>query len=94
MNLYSFADELMKIGAMDPLMDKHAQNESMPTGMVGSDPMPETLLLRPDEAASRVPLTATLPPAVSAGTLGRITQATSPVDNPTFESPFTERRRS
>lgn len=89
MNLFSFADELMKVGAMDPIIQKHAGGENMPSGLVGSDPMPaEADLIRPDEVSSRLPRTVSLKPAIVAATLGTVSQAKDPIDRIMFNRAY------
>lgn len=76
MNLLSFVDELIKVGAMGISTQKEASADS--------DITPESIEVRPDEAATRLPLTTGVKPAVLAGTLGTVGESRNPIDQPTL----------
>lgn len=86
MNLFSFVDELMKVGAMDPIIHKHASDA--PVGLEGSESMPPSDLLRPDEASSRLPKTTSFKSVVDSGNLGKVEQAKNPIDQQRFNRPY------
>lgn len=85
MNRASFLDELLKIADETNLTE-------IPHGLIGSEPAPPSEPHRPAEAASRVPLTATLPSVVGKGELGGVTQAKDPIDRFKYNRVYRERR--
>lgn len=80
MNLFSFVNELVKVGAMDVFSRKEASGDS--------DVAPDEIEVKPAEASSRVPLTAGIQPTVSSGMLGPIGEAKNPIDEPTLNHGF------
>lgn len=99
MNMLSFVDELMKIGAMHPIIEKHAFAEGhdtttvdVPHSMMGAGPVPPSINTRPDEAGTRLPRTGRLMPQVRAGELGGVAQAKDPIDRHKYNRAYRDRR--
>jgi hypothetical protein len=84
MNPVAFLDELVKLDAMRPLVEKHAH--SVVDGLYGlaNDFAPPALPLRPDDAKTRLPRTGHRPKLVPAGHLGEVTPAKDPIDRMRF----------
>lgn len=101
MNRISFLDELVKIGSATDMIkaaygggsDAGTVNTvDIPHGMVGSDPVPESTRLSPDDASSRLPNSSKVPSAIRPGRLGGVTQAKDPVDRFRFNRVYRDRR--
>lgn len=96
MNLVSFVDELVKVGAMDCLYkradDSEVTTEDVPHMMLSNDPMPPTDRLHPAEAATRLPLTAGGIASIVPGTLGPVAGARNPIDRERFNRVYRDRR--
>lgn len=101
MNLISFADELVKVGALRPLLEKHAYGGDaahdtttvdIPHSMMGSGAVPESIRVAPDEAATRLPRTAHRPSIVQSGHIGEVAQAKDPIDRFKYNRAYRDRR--
>lgn len=93
MNLLSFVDELVKVGAVRP-MYKRAMGgleSEPPAGMMDSGPVPPVKRLVPAEASTRIE-TAHLPVAIKPGSFGRVEGARHPIDQERFNRPFKDKR--
>lgn len=93
MNLLSFVDELVKVGAIDCLYKRGADiaTSEIPAGMMDTAPTPFAQRLVPDEAGSRLDTTAQ-PSIVESGMLGSTSGAKKPIDRERFNRPWVERR--
>jgi len=89
MNKISFLHELVKLGAATRMIKLAYGGETdagtvntvdIPHGMVGSDPVPESIRVSPDDASTRLPDSSKTPSAIQAGRLGSVTQANEPID--------------
>jgi hypothetical protein len=88
MNLASFVDELIKVGAMNALMkvggeadvSSDAGSSDQPASMVGSSPFPDALRVVPARVSTRLAETFDHPSAIESGDLGSVTSATAPID--------------
>ena len=92
MNLGSFVDELMKVGAMDPIKKHASTTVDVPSSMMDNGLVPESIDVRPDEAGSRLPRTGHLPPQVDGGNLGQVAQAKDPIDRQKYNRAYRDRR--
>lgn len=94
MNKISFLDELVKLGCGKRLLKLAEGSESseIPVGMASSDPVPESIEVRPTDATSRVPLTAHLPTPIRPGALGGVTQAKTPIGRHRFNRAWRDER--
>jgi hypothetical protein len=94
MNLLSFVDELVKVGAVSCMYKRGADitNTEIPAAMMSPDHPPPFHRLAPDEAATRLP-NAGLPSQVQTGTLGTSSGAKDPVDQQTRARLYAERSR-
>lgn len=96
MNLVSFVDELVKVGAMRCLYkqadDGEVNTADVPHGMMSHDPMPASIRVDPASAATRLPNSARSPVAVLSGLLGPIALSRNPIDREKFNRSFQERR--
>ena len=94
MNKVSFLDELVSLGGVTHMLkrsdDAGASGDAHP-GLVGSGATPDSILVRPDEAGTRLPRTGHLPSSMVPGRLGGITQAKDPVDRLRFNRAYRER---
>lgn len=93
MNLTSFVDELVKVGAVTCLYKRAADIDTViPAALMDPAPAPPTKRVAPDEASTRVS-NAHLPSALGTpGRLGAVTTAKEPIDQERFRRPFVERR--
>jgi len=88
MNLVSFVDELVKVGAMDPLLKRAAEDESSssmntntaPAGMVGEGAVPRALRLVPGRATTRLGDDSGVVSQIVAGAQGAVTGSRDPID--------------
>ena len=85
MNRASFLDELLKLASDVNTID-------IPQGMMSSDPVPESLPVRPADASTRRPETAHLPSVVGQGEIGGVTQAKDPIDRFKYNRLYRDRR--
>lgn len=104
MNMLSFADELVRVSALRPLIEKHAYaggaegiahdttSVDIPHSMAGSEAVPESIQVAPDEAATRLPETAHLPSIVQSGHIGGVAQAKDPIDRFRYNRAYQDRR--
>jgi hypothetical protein len=97
MNLLSFVDELMKVGAMEPLIRKHADAGDAPTvdipqSLMGSGAVPTNINPKPDEASTRLRQTGHLTPAIGAATLGPVLLSRDPIDREKYNRAYRDRR--
>ena len=97
MDLVSFVDELVKIGAMDCLRKRADDAGSThtidaPAGLMDTGPIPPQVFVAPYQAATRLPQTAHLAPTVEAGQLGGVTYPRDPVDREKFNRAYRDRR--
>jgi hypothetical protein len=97
MNLISFVDELVKLGAVRPLIRKLAADGDseavdIPQGMMSSEPVPDSDRVHPAEAATRLPATAHLEPEIETGHLGKVTEPKHPIDRDKYNRAYRDRR--
>lgn len=101
MILDGFMDELQKLGGLRAIAktaygggyDTADVNvSSIPHSMMADGQCPPADLVSPVEAATRIPLTASMPSTVSTGTLGRITDAKNPIDRFKYNRPYRDNR--
>lgn len=91
MNLLSFVDELVKVGAMHPLYKKAEGSDDAPAGMMDHSAPPPAIELDPADATTRLPRTAHLMAAVRGGSLGGVTSPRHPIDRERFNRVYQER---
>jgi len=97
MNLASFADELVKVGAAKTLVRKIASSQDVttidtPDGMMSASSPPPALTHRPDDASTRVPRAMKTAPMIVSGTLGPVAVAKDPIDREKYNRAYNERR--
>jgi len=91
MNLLSFVDELMKVGATRPILEKQAfgndhevNTADIPSGMADTGSPPPNLDPKPDDVGTRLRETAHLPSTVPSGEIGGVTSPKDPIDREKF----------
>jgi hypothetical protein len=96
MNLLSFVDELVKVGAMGCLYKRADDGEinasEIPHGMMSPGVTPPSILLNPALAGTRLPLTAASPISVEPGQLGALATTREPIDREKFNRAYKDRR--
>jgi hypothetical protein len=105
MNLVSFVDELVKLGAGRQLLKRayggpndgdgagnDANTVDVPHGMMGADSPPPSDRVSPSEASTRLPLTYHLPSTVQSGNQGDITEPKDPIDKHKYNRAYRDRR--
>lgn len=101
MNKLSFLDELLIVGSFAPIVkcaftdgtdaSNAADNSSVvdaPAGLMSEGPTPPQITPIPDEAASRLPNSSAVHPAIKPGELGGVTDAAVPIDFKRFNRMF------
>ena len=101
MNLISFVDELVKLGAGHQLVKRaydglegtgDVHMIDVPQGLMDSEGPPAAIRVAPDEAATRLPGTSHLPSHVPEGTLGGVTTAKDPIDREKYNRAYKDSR--
>lgn len=99
MNKISFLDELIKLGGVTGMYKRAFDGETLgdisadiPSGMMGTEPVPGSIRTIPDEAGTRLPNANHSGNSVSSGRLGPVTQARNPIDRERFNKIYRERR--
>jgi len=101
MNRRSFLDELIKLGGVRRAMEKlgylpgYAMDPStvdIPHAMIGSEPVPPAIELKPDDASTRVPRSVLTLSVIRDGALGQVTPAKDPIDKERFNRVFWVRK--
>jgi len=93
MNKLAFLEELLAVCSFAPLI-KRANTENVsnasdiPTGMMDQGPTPPYDRVKPDEAATRLPATASVAPTIIPGQLGAVTEARWPIDRKRFNRAY------
>lgn len=92
MNLLSFVDELVKVGAMRCLYKGAADLDmaGAPEGLMSSAAAPPGLRVFPDEVATRV-RNAHLPSIISVGQFGKVTPSSRPIDQEKYDRRYVHR---
>lgn len=93
MNLISFIDELVKIGATKCLVKRSADvaMSDPPAGMMDPSAPPPVKRVAPDESSTRL-LNNHLPSQIKPGALGPTAESTRPIDQERYNRPYVERR--
>lgn len=102
MNLVSFVDELVKLGAIRPLIRKFAsggdgdqgriESVDIPHGMMSPEPVPDSIYTHPAMAATRLPATGHTQGSIEPGNLGGVTEPKHPIDEDKFNRAYRDRR--
>jgi hypothetical protein len=94
MNIVSFIDELVKIGAAKVFV-KNAEMVGAEAhhGMVGDSPMPDHTEVFPHDVRTRLPITATTTSFIVPGALGNVDEAKEPIDQERFNRSYREKRQ-
>ena len=94
MNMSSFLDELVKVGAGRILVKRSSDSVNttdIPSGMMGDGYVPPAMDVMPQYAETRLPNTAQRPSQVPMGTLGGVTEAKNPIDRYKYNRVYQER---
>jgi len=100
MNLVSFVDELVKIGGMRVLMKRAGEIDSTsnvnsvepPMAIMGGGPVPSSLRVVPERAATRLPHSEEFDSQIEAGSLGDVTGSREPIDQDKFNRWYRDKR--
>jgi hypothetical protein len=100
MNLVSFVDELVKLGAARTLFKRAGEVDSTsnvntvepPTSIMGGGAVPMALRVVPEKASTRLPESVDVPSQIVAGALGGVTGAKEPIDRDKFNRWYRDKR--
>lgn len=88
MNMISFIDELVKLGAGRVLVKDAATTSEAPEGMVGVDSVPDSDDVWPHDVRTRLPETARGVSQIAPGELGPVSLAKEPIDQERFNRSY------
>ena len=94
MNLLSFVDELVKVGSFSRIIkiaDQGGENSDIPSGMMSSEGVPDSIDVRPHDATTRTPKSH-LPSIVESGNMGDISEAKDPLDRERYNRAYGDGR--
>lgn len=100
MNLVSFIDELVKLGAARSLFKTGADIHSTsnvnsvepPSSIMGGGAVPMAHRIVPEKASTRVPDTFDIPSQITPGSLGGVTGSKAPIDRDNFNRWYRDKR--
>jgi hypothetical protein len=100
MNLVSFVDELVKLGAVRSLIKSAGEIDSTsnvnssdpPATIMGGGGVPSSLRVVPEKASTRLPESVDTPSEIVAGSLGSVTGAKAPIDRDKFNRWYRDKR--
>ena len=100
MNLVSFVDELVKIGAVRGLIKRSGEIDATsnvnsvepPAAIMGGGAVPPSLRIVPERAATRLPNSEDVPSLIIAGALGGVTGAKAPIDQDKYNRWYRDKR--
>lgn len=100
MNLISFTDELIKLGAGRTLLKRASEIDASsstnsaepPAGMMGGGAIPPALRIVPERSATRLPLAVDHESQIEPGALGGVTSAKAPIDRDKFNRWYRDKR--
>jgi hypothetical protein len=92
MNLISFVDELVKVGAVRCLIKRSADiSMGIPDGVMNGASPPPSKTVMPDDASTRLAPT-NMQSGIKPGSIGDVGLSKAPIDRDRFNRPIVERR--
>jgi hypothetical protein len=100
MNLVSFIDELVKLGAARSLIKRAGEADATsnvnssepPATIMGGGAVPMALRVVPEKASTRLPDSVDVPSQIVAGSLGDVSGAKYPIDRDKFNRWYRDKR--